>query len=80
MITIVCKGKLIAVLQDLGYSKKRAQELIKLLERKDKQISDHEAEEIYKQKQLLKTKRKEEKHASESRVYIKSSTKKKVNS
>ena len=32
MITIACKGKLIAVLQDLGYSKKRAQELIKLLE------------------------------------------------
>ena len=47
MITIACKGKLIAVLQDLGYSKKRAQELIKLLERKDKQISDYEAEEIY---------------------------------
>ena len=47
MITIACKGKLIAVLQDLGYSKKRIQELLKLLERKDKQISDYEAEEIY---------------------------------
>lgn len=47
MVTIACKGKLITVLQDLGYSKKRTQELIKLLERKDRQVSDYEAEEIY---------------------------------
>lgn len=47
MITIACKGKLISVIQDLGYSKKRAQELIKRFEQKDKQLSDYEAEEIY---------------------------------
>ena len=80
MIIIACKGKLIAVLQELGYSKKRVQELIKLLEHKDKQLSDYEAEEIYNKKQLLKIKRKEEKHASKGRIHIKSSTKKRVNS
>ncbi len=47
MNLIACKGKLASLLEDLGYSKKRITEILKLLDKKDKSMTDSEAEKYY---------------------------------
>jgi len=47
MNLIACKGILVSLLEDLGYSKKRITEILKLYAKKTKEMKDCEAEEFY---------------------------------
>ncbi len=47
MNLIACKGRLASLLEDLGYSKKRITEILKLFDKKNKDMKDCEAEEFY---------------------------------
>ena len=47
MSHIACKGKIAIVLEELGFSTKRIKEILKLLDKKYKEITEQEAESYY---------------------------------
>ena len=47
MSNIACKGKIVALLKDLGFSKKMISEILKVYDKKSKQMTEKEAEEYF---------------------------------